>query len=469
MNDVEHTYSDKFYSFPTAFSRIHKNVRLEEWMDNAELLRKEFQSKILRLAEEEGNTDTLLEFVRKHVTAEGDSRYGDSSSVDDLSDHTSQENCAVSSSSVDDNAHSDNVQVLYSRENEEDTDDLDGISWLKLPFVAVAKGRYDVIEMCHNTGIDLNIFKWMRDMNLLMYAFHLDQEKVDEKMIHYLLQHIRLDHITNNGKTVLMICLANTSMPAEQKLRFAQLLINAGIPVNASKGISSSALHAYINSLDTITDEKPIERWQDFLEIFTSAQVDVNARDWMGHTTLMGAIVSVPPQGHEESMEDEAQREIMLSIRREKINLIQRLLQLGANPNVKDSCGQNSVHIALSNHSEDVLRMIIDGGGDVNAQSYIGATPAYFMIFETYWTIENDVDRAFISLLSMLVDAGCDLNIRGIDQSSAPSLCSSAARSLRLQQSSSTRCKSKRTGLPQEDSASHGSKKPKCKLGTFID
>ena len=419
MNDVEHIYSEKSYSFPTAFSRIHENVRFEELMNDAELLQKEFQSKILRLAEEEGNTDILLEFVRQHVSAEGDSRYGDSSSDDDRSDHASQDNVALSSSSVDENVTPNSVQVLYSRENEEGADDLDEIPWLKLPFVAITKGRHDIIEMCYRTGIDLNIFKWMRGMNLLMYAFHLDKEKIDEKMTQYLLQHIRVDHVTDNGETALNICLANTSLSAELKLRFAQLLINAGIPLNVSKGISSSALQAYINSLVTINEEKPIERWQDFLDIFASAQVDVNARDWVGQTALMGAIVSVPPQGYEESMEDEIQRKVMLGIRREKINLIQHLLQLGADPNVKDSSGRNSVHIAVSNQSEDVLRMIIDGKGDVNAQSYIGATPAYYMIFETNWSIENDVDQAFIPLISMLVNAGCDLNIRGIDQSSA--------------------------------------------------
>lgn len=74
------------------------------------------------------------------------------------------------------------------------------------------------------------------------------------------------------------------------------------------------------------------------------------------------------------------------------------LLEAGANPNARNLHGRSAMHYR---HDANVVKLLIDYGGDVNAQDENGITP-----------LRNAICRREFDLIQLLLDAGADPDLR---------------------------------------------------------
>lgn len=92
-----------------------------------------------------------------------------------------------------------------------------------------------------------------------------------------------------------------------------------------------------------------------------------------------------------------------------QLEIVQFLLDLGANPSIKDSSGKNVLHLAIDFEEQKLANMIIKSGKikDINARvdKYKGATS----YDETALNIA--VDWLYSSTVKLLIEAGADVNV----------------------------------------------------------
>ena len=56
-------------------------------------------------------------------------------------------------------------------------------------------------------------------------------------------------------------------------------------------------------------------------------------------------------------------------------NIVQKLLEIGANPNLADHFGLASLHRAGFANNVEVMKLLVKYNGDINAKSKAGFTP----------------------------------------------------------------------------------------------
>ena len=59
---------------------------------------------------------------------------------------------------------------------------------------------------------------------------------------------------------------------------------------------------------------------------------------------------------------------MIIAIRKENENIVDKLLKSGANTEAKDMSGNTPLIIAIKNKNENITNMLIDAGADVNVQ-----------------------------------------------------------------------------------------------------
>ena len=61
----------------------------------------------------------------------------------------------------------------------------------------------------------------------------------------------------------------------------------------------------------------------------------------------------------------------------EEDDAIEMLLELGANPNVRDVSGWTPLHMAVNVGSESIVQILLEAGADRNTKDNVGTTPLH--------------------------------------------------------------------------------------------
>jgi len=85
---------------------------------------------------------------------------------------------------------------------------------------------------------------------------------------------------------------------------------------------------------------------------------------------------------------------------------VRNLLAAGANPNQLDEAGDTALHVAALQGHLDVVNALLEGGADANAKDARGWTP----IFKAAYN--HELDCGFAPVVQALIDAGADVNAR---------------------------------------------------------
>lgn len=125
----------------------------------------------------------------------------------------------------------------------------------------------------------------------------------------------------------------------------------------------------------------------------------------------VNAVLSALKTASINTQDPSGQTALQIAAHEGHVGLVQTLLALGADANVRDKNGWNALHSSCSSASESRLEiarsLIIDGKVDVCAMTNSGASPVHYLLREAYSTNEE-----LRPLLQLLLDAGCDVGIQ---------------------------------------------------------
>lgn len=116
----------------------------------------------------------------------------------------------------------------------------------------------------------------------------------------------------------------------------------------------------------------------EMLSLMIKYGADVNSRDVMGYTLL--------------------QYDCLVRSDRYIAEIVKVLLEAGANPNARGWRGRSAMHDC---HDANAVKLLIDYGGDVNAQDENGITP-----------LREAICQREFDLIQLLLDAGADPDLR---------------------------------------------------------
>jgi ankyrin repeat protein len=100
-----------------------------------------------------------------------------------------------------------------------------------------------------------------------------------------------------------------------------------------------------------------------------------------------------------------------LAVKNQNKDLLEMLLDTGADVNIKSTTGLTPLHLAAINRNEELSKMLLDKGSNVNIQSTTdGSTP--FMLAVTY-AADNDLSFDYYEkILDFLIDNNANINIK---------------------------------------------------------
>jgi cytohesin len=100
-----------------------------------------------------------------------------------------------------------------------------------------------------------------------------------------------------------------------------------------------------------------------------------------------------------------------IAAERGRLDLVQVLIERGADVNIRDSQGRTPLHAAAIGGNAEVIRLLIKLGADVNARDNYGETPLHLVAAEGAAYPHPSYEEAAKALL----DAGADVNARNAD------------------------------------------------------
>ncbi|KAL3890229.1 hypothetical protein ACJMK2_002520 [Sinanodonta woodiana] len=254
------------------------------------------------------------------------------------------------------------------------------IQWLRVPILAVEKNSIEVVEMCFKTGIDLEIFRNWNGQTLLGHS--VEQSKPNVDIINVILKCIGINIGAKNGITPVMACMQNKDIAVKEKFTLLERLTEAGADVMPRSFHLRTPLHEFTNSLLTEMNAAKLAEWKKDSDVYDL----------------------------------EAKRNIV-SARRCKIEIVEYLLHKGANMEVIGNNGYTALCTALANQNVDVVDTLVKHGANVNHLTNIKMSPAYVICCEGDWSEENDNETILLPSLRILLNAGLNLNIKGLDDS----------------------------------------------------
>ncbi|KAL3884702.1 hypothetical protein ACJMK2_024814 [Sinanodonta woodiana] len=439
VSDFLREYIDTCSTVVTAIP-MDDTLTKEEFRKRYETLTREFRDRLINVANKESQICTLVSFVnaidkarskRKFISKEEDSlqtannnnydRYpvGKEAAIMTGFDTHSRTSPTDPSDSNIINEHRETVKDAASENNYNSCNAkilTENIPWLSIPFLAVERNDFEILDMCIKTGTDLETFRDLNGMTLLGYS--VTKTKVNLDIIRVLLKCIGVNISTKDGETALITCIKNTGTSVEEKVRLLQILIEAGADVMIRSCFHGTALHGFISSLTSEMEVKKMAGWQSVIDILLAKGIDINAVDFYGQSALMVAIANVPPTGLEESeMYDSETSKQITDVRRCKKEIVEYLLHKGADQEVTDSSGGTSLYMALSSQNVDVLDTLIKHGANVNHQTNIKMSPAYHICCQSDWSEEDDINTILFPSLILLLRGGYDINMKGADDS----------------------------------------------------
>ena len=369
-----------------------------------------FKCKLLDTASSENMQDRLEEFIKECMLQSEESLAGsgENESLDASSDDNTADNPIENKGiECEETASLDTGLVTFMLENP-------AISWLNIPAVAVRENCVDIIRLCINAGWDLELFRDLENRTLISEA--LATSKPSDELISLLLKHVDVNIPADKGVTPLHVCMSNQAMNCQEQFELLQLLIANGSDCTLMDEIVGSPLHAFGFALEFSHTQKKLDFAKSIIQLLLQNGSDLNGVDWFGHTILYNVISSIPnvqgPFAGEQTQEEG------LSNRNIKVNLVEYLLQIGANPNQKDKKGRTSLHVATLSRNPDVVELLIRYHADVNVVSNTGSTLLYYFCHQGEWDeAEEDISEVFLPIVSALHEAKADMNIRAVDKS----------------------------------------------------
>lgn len=177
--------------------------------------------------------------------------------------------------------------------------------------------------------------------------------------------------VNKEGDTLLHYALRADAEP-----RVIRLLLEAGADPRARNDAGDFPL---LMSAKSSLPEVSV------LLLTTSAKEDINSQQAVtGATPLINAIVSGAPQ------------------------LVQTLLNAGADASVIDSLGADALGYAVSAGNVEIVSMILSAGGNLNQQSIAGVTPLMLAVRQPT-LVKRQPDY---ELIRFLLDAGADTTLK---------------------------------------------------------
>ena len=248
--------------------------------------------------------------------------------------------------------------------------------------IACYKGNTDAISVLLKAGADLN----MTDGNGASCIHHVVGEGFTKAMLETVINHGADVNLTNNNNaTALMIACLNSNVDA------INVLLNAGADSNIADADGDSCLHNAVGK--SCIADPAIAAYEGYthlhhgdcskenLQAIIDHGVDINASNKMNVTALM------------------------VACQRGNTDVINILLNAGADPNIADEKGAACIHHAVGGGCrKEVLLRLISRGADVNATTKINRTALKIAC------LNRNEDA-----INVLLNAGADSNIADAD------------------------------------------------------
>lgn len=313
----------------------------------------------------------------------------------------------------------DGIKSLW----DEDTWDIDHVTWSGTPLLAIACAHEKFVQMLLDKGANFNA-----QGGYYGNALQTAVSKGSEKVVQMLLDK-GADVNVQNGCTALHRAVSKGSE------NVVQMLLDRGADVNVHNGMSgSTALHtaasngsekvvhmlldkgADFNAREGLSRESVLEiaayrGYQKVVQILFDIGVDVNAQGgyfgnalqaagYGGHEKVVhmlldnGANVNAQGGYYGNALQAAGYRG------HEKV--VQMLLDIGANVNAQGGDYGNPLQAAARGGYKKVVQMLLDKGADINAQGgYYGNA------------LQAAASEGSEKVVKMLLDKGADVNARG--------------------------------------------------------
>ena len=209
-------------------------------------------------------------------------------------------------------------------------------------FSAAKEGKTKVVQILLDAGADVNAITWNGTTSLFAAV-----ERGDVKTVSVLLAYKGDVNLGNEkGKILLLENARKVMYEKKSRVEIARMLIAAGVDVNATDKNGWSVLHEIV------------WRWrynEIIIPMLIKAGADVNAISLEGDTALHSCNGAM------------------------RVEVLRMFLAAGFNEiNTANNDGQTLLHQAVSNGSEDTIRLLIESGADIYAKNKRGVTPLDF-------------------------------------------------------------------------------------------
>lgn len=409
--------ADTFRTVCQVALKENKSLNIENIKAFSEEISDSFRNRLTKVATEEYDIETLNAFVNSFIltsvnktpvdnSTDKSSSLDDEQSVDSESGDGSVDqhkyNYAETAASTPDKGDA-NTQAFENRR----------IKWLTIPAIAVQEIRIDIIKMCIKTGWPLALFRDLENCSLLSIA--LSVSNPNPELISLLLKYIDVNMAADKGVTPLHICMSNKSLNGKEKLELLQLLMANGADCKRMADPLGSCLQSYLLTLNFIHSARKIDKTKDIINILLQNGCDMNSVDWFGQSVL-SCVISGIPTIDGPFVDADSEKEA-LDARKIKVDIVDYLLQKGADPNKRDKSGCSSMHVVMQSQNIDVAEILIRNGADVNALTNTRSTPIYYFCNHIEWEDETSINEVLIPMIKLLHSAKADINIQAIDGS----------------------------------------------------
>merc|ERR1712110_1153126 len=92
---------------------------------------------------------------------------------------------------------------------------------------------------------------------------------------------------------------------------------------------------------------------------------------------------------------------LLLAVHTHQPEVVEMLLDCGANPDSRDHDGESAVHVAVREEDYNMLQILLKAGADPNLPSHLGKFPLHLA-----------VEQNLLPLVKLMVDQGVDVEAR---------------------------------------------------------
>ncbi|KAL3890228.1 hypothetical protein ACJMK2_002519 [Sinanodonta woodiana] len=177
-----------------------------------------------------------------------------------------------------------------------------------------------------------------------------------------------------NGKTPVMACMQNKDIAVKERFTLLERLIEAAADVMTRSIHLRTPLHKFTNSFLTEMNAAKLTEWKSVIDVLLTKGI------WKSLVIM----------------------DIPLCVQHWQI--------IGNN-------GYTALCMALANQNVDVVETLVKHGANVNHLTNIKMSPAHVLCCEGVWSDENDTQTILLPSLRILLNAGLNLNVKGLDDS----------------------------------------------------